>query len=54
MDSRLHWDDHLNMVDAKAAKSINTLSMLGGSTWGITTEDLRKVYVMIILSQILY
>jgi hypothetical protein len=54
MDSKLQWKEHLDEVRRKATKTVNALSCLGGSTWGVTFADVRKLYEATALPQMMY
>ncbi|QKX57721.1 uncharacterized protein TRUGW13939_04840 [Talaromyces rugulosus] len=54
MDSRLRWDFHREVVEAKATKRLSALSALASSTWGTGVINLRQVYKAMIIPQMLY
>jgi ribonuclease HI len=54
MDSRLRWDYHREIVEAKATKRLSALSALASSTWGTGLINLRQVYKAMIVPQMLY
>lgn len=54
MDSALHWKPHVDEVRRKATKTISALSSLGSSTWGLTLQDMRKIYQGVVVPQIMY
>jgi len=54
MDSRLRWDYHREKVEAKATQRLSALSALASSTWGTGLINLRQVYRMMIIPQMLY
>jgi ribonuclease HI len=54
MDSKLQWKEHLEEVRRKATRTVSALSCLGGSTWGITLADMRKLYEATALPQMMY
>ena len=54
LDWKLHWDKHINHLEAKVSKKLAVLACLGGSTWGIGVRDLRQVYLLTILPQFQY
>jgi hypothetical protein len=54
MDMKLQWKDQLEAIRRKATKSVSALSSLGGSTWGITFADMRKLYQATVLPQMMY
>ncbi|EGU72833.1 hypothetical protein FOXB_16658, partial [Fusarium oxysporum f. sp. conglutinans Fo5176] len=44
MDSTLTWKQHIDEVQRKVTKTVNALGSLGGSTWGVTMREMRKIY----------
>ena len=54
MDSRLRWDYHREKLEAKATQRLSALSALASSTWGTGLINLRQVYRMMIIPQMLY
>ncbi|KAJ3453598.1 hypothetical protein MRS44_017845 [Fusarium solani] len=54
MDSALQWKPHVDEVRRKATKTISALSSLGSSTWGLTLQDMRKIYRGVVVPQIMY
>ncbi|KAL6152343.1 hypothetical protein ACJQWK_05935 [Exserohilum turcicum] len=54
MDSKLQWKEHVEEIRRKATKTVNALSCLGGSTWGITLADMRRLYEATALPQMMY
>ncbi|KAH6044453.1 hypothetical protein HBI67_247390 [Parastagonospora nodorum] len=54
MDTKLRWKEHIEAVRQKAMKTVNALSCLGGSAWGIGLLDLRRIYEGTALPQMMY
>lgn len=54
MDSKLQWNEHVEEIRRKATKTVSALSCLGGSTWGITLADMRRLYEATALPQMMY
>jgi ribonuclease HI len=54
IDTRLNWKPHMDQIQGKANKSIQALSSLAGSTWGIKLKDMRQIYQAVVLPQIFY
>jgi hypothetical protein len=54
MDAKLHWKEHTEEIGRKATKTVNALSCLGGSDWGASLLDLRRIYEGTALPQIMY
>jgi ribonuclease HI len=54
MDTKLRWNYHRENVEAKATSRLSALSALASSTWGTGMVNLRKVYTMMIVPQMLY
>jgi ribonuclease HI len=54
MDAKLRWKEHIEEVRQKATKTVNALSCLGGSTWGIGLLDMRRIYEGTALPQMMY
>lgn len=54
MDSKLHWREHIEGIRQKAVKTVNALSCLAGSTWGVSLLDMRKIYEGTALPQMTY
>ncbi|KAH7111274.1 hypothetical protein B0J11DRAFT_415662, partial [Dendryphion nanum] len=44
MDSKLYWREHIEGIRQKATKTVNALSCLAGSTWGVSFLDMRRIY----------
>ncbi|KID87351.1 Ribonuclease H-like protein, partial [Metarhizium majus ARSEF 297] len=54
MDSALRWKPHIDEIRRKVTKTISALCSLGGSTWGLTFQDMRKIYKGVVVPQIMY
>lgn len=54
MDSQLTWKYHLKHLEKKSSNKLSILSALAGSTWGISTQDLRRTYLATVLPQFTY
>jgi ribonuclease HI len=54
MDAKLHWKEHTEEIRRKATKTVNALSSLGGSNWGASLPDLRRIYEGTVLPQMMY
>ncbi|KJK76179.1 hypothetical protein H634G_08585 [Metarhizium anisopliae BRIP 53293] len=54
MDSALRWKPHIDEIRRKVTKTISALCSLGGSTWGLTFQDMRKIYRGVVVPQIMY
>jgi len=54
IDKRLDWKAHIQEVCRKALTTIPALKSLAGSTWGARLQELRKIYQMVLVPQILY
>ncbi|KAF4442705.1 reverse transcriptase [Fusarium austroafricanum] len=54
MDTTLTWKQHIDEIQRKVTKTVNALSMLGGSTWGVTMRELRKIYKGVAVPQMMY
>jgi hypothetical protein len=44
VDTTLTWKQHIGEIQRKVTKTVNALSNLGGSTWGVTMREMRKSY----------
>ncbi|KAI1531407.1 pol-like protein [Pyrenophora tritici-repentis] len=53
MDAKLHWKQHTEEIRRKATKTVNALSCLGGSNWGASLHDLRRIYEGTVLPQMM-
>ena len=54
IDTQLKWKPHINQIQGKANKSIQALSSLAGSTWGMRLKDIRQIYQAVVIPQIFY
>ena len=54
LDSTLQWKAHIDSVKDKVTKTINAMEAIGGSTWGTSLADMRKIYRGVALPQIMY
>lgn len=54
LDSQLTFEAHLQHIQVKATMSLEGLAAIAGSTWGFGLKDLQKLYVAVVLPQILY
>ncbi|KAG7403339.1 hypothetical protein Forpe1208_v016515 [Fusarium oxysporum f. sp. rapae] len=54
MDSTLTWKQHIDEVQRKVTKTVNALGSLGGSTWGVTMREMRKIYKGVAVPQMVY
>ncbi|KAF5669922.1 reverse transcriptase [Fusarium denticulatum] len=53
MDSTLTWKQHIDEVQRKVTKTVNALGSLGGSTWGVTMREMRKIYKGVAIPQMI-
>ena len=54
MNSRLQWQNHLQYLKKQSASKLTILSAFAEFIWNIETENLRKTYLIIVLSQFIY
>jgi ribonuclease HI len=54
LDSRLRWKAHIEEIRRKATKTVNALSSLGSSTWGLSMQEARKIYRGVVVPQMMY
>jgi ribonuclease HI len=54
IDTKLKWKAHIDWIKGKANKSIQALSCLAGSTWGIKLKDMRTIYEAVVIPQIFF
>ncbi|OCK88093.1 uncharacterized protein K441DRAFT_590838 [Cenococcum geophilum 1.58] len=54
MDTKLQWKAHIEEIRRKTTKTVNALSCLGGSTWGVGLMDMRGIYEGTALPQMMY
>ncbi|SCO87705.1 uncharacterized protein FRV6_11832 [Fusarium oxysporum] len=53
MDTTFTWKQHIDEIQRKVSKTINAFSSLGGSTWGITMREMRKIYKGVAVPQMI-
>jgi len=44
LDMKLQWNAHVEELQQKVTKTVNAMSCLGGSTWGLSLSDMRTIY----------
>lgn len=54
IDNKLTSAAHLRHIEERARTQLQAISQLAGSTWGISTQQLRRVYIATVLPQITY
>lgn len=54
LDSKLQWKAHIEEIRRKTTKTVNALSSLGSSTWGVSLLDMRKIYRGVAIPQMMY
>lgn len=54
LDRKLGWKEHVQEIRRKTTNTINALSCLGSSTWGVRLADMRKIYRGVALPQMMY
>lgn len=54
LDRKLKWKEHIEEVCRKATKTVNTLSSLGSSIWGVRMAEMRKIYRGVAVPQMMY
>ena len=54
LDKELKWTAHLRRTEAGASQALNALGSLGGSTWGASLLNLRKIYLACIVPKLLH
>lgn len=54
LDTQLRWKPHTEHIQGKTNKSIQALSSLAGSTWGMGLKDIRQIYQAVVVPQIFY
>ncbi|KAJ0129528.1 Uncharacterized protein HZ326_27369 [Fusarium oxysporum f. sp. albedinis] len=50
----LTWKQHIDEIQRKVTKTVNALSSLGGSTWGVAMREMRKIYEGVAVPQMIY
>jgi ribonuclease HI len=54
MDTKLRWKEHIEEIRQKATKTVTALSCVGGSNWGVSLLDMRRIYEGTALPQMMY
>ena len=54
MNSRLQWQNHLQYLEKQSANKLAILSAFAGFIWDIETKNLKRTYLVIVLSQFIY
>lgn len=54
LDRSLHWRKHINETVSKCTTFLNLLKVLAGSTWGVHTKHIRRLYISLVRSRIDY
>jgi len=54
LDKELRWFPHLRRVEKGASQALNVLNSLGGSTWGASALNLRRIYQACVVPKALY
>ena len=54
MNSRLQWQNHLQYLEKQSTDKLTIFSAFAEFIWDIETEDLRRTYLIIVLSQFIY
>jgi hypothetical protein len=54
MNSQFIWKHHLKHLNEKSISKLNILSTLIEFIWKMNIEDLRRIYLIILLSQFTY
>lgn len=54
MDTSLRWKQHIDETERKVTNTINALSSLGSSTWGVKTKEMRTIYNGVAIPQMMY
>ena len=44
LDRHLSFEEHLAQVSTATTKRLQAISAVGGSTWDLATQDLRRIY----------
>lgn len=53
-DSKLNWQEHIQLVNTKCRQSLNILKVLAHTKWGADPKSLLMIYKALILSKIDY
>jgi hypothetical protein len=54
LDIALNWKYHIQNVTTKISKSIGALTSLAGSIWGASVTELRGIYQVVVIPQMMY
>jgi hypothetical protein len=54
MNSQLIWKHHMKHLKKKSISKLNILTILVEFIWEVSIEDLRRIYLIIVLSQFIY
>ena len=54
MNSRLQWQNHLQYLEKRSTSKLTILSIFAEFIWDIETENFKKTYLIIVLSQFIY
>lgn len=54
LDPTLSWDPHIKHVEKKTGERLGALGAIAASSWGLSTIDIRRLYIATILPIILY
>ncbi len=54
LDKDLKWIPHLRRVEKGASQALNVLNDLGGSVWGVTSLNMRRIYQACVVPKALY
>lgn len=54
LDQSLRWGKHINEIVDKSLKFLNILKLLTGSSWGVHTKHIRRLYISLVRSRLDY
>lgn len=54
LDSKLNGEAHLRHVEDRASTQLQAIAQLAGSTWGISVEQMRQLYLATVVPRITY
>ena len=54
LNSQLNFEAHIQHIEVKVTTSLGGLAVIAGSTWGFSLKNLQRLYISVILPQILY
>ena len=54
LDKDLKWIPHLRRVEKGASQALNVLNSLGGSVWGASSLNMRRIYQACVVPKALY